>query len=324
LEVAVLLAAITDQSDVWQFRAHPEVWLLVGALICCYVYAIRAIGPRVVRKGTPVVTSKQIACFVCGILLLWFASDWPLHDLGERHLYSAHMLQHMILSYFAPPLLLLATPEWLARMVIGDGRAYRIIRWLTKPVVAAVIFNVGVMVIHIPGLVNAAVSSAPGAGALHFSLHVMVVLTSLLMWMPVCGPLPEVQISPGGKIIYLFAQSFVPTIPAAWLTFAEGVVYSAYNHPPRVFGLSVTDDQQIAGVLMKIGGSVYLWTLCTVLFFRRFMRNWEAENSYARFRRIPDAEITGHDEETLTYDQVAEEFERTPPVHDPHQPSAGS
>jgi hypothetical protein len=40
-------------------------------------------------------------------------------------------------------------------------------------------------------------------------------------------------------------------------------------------------------------------------------------------RRIPDAEVTGHDEETLTYDQVAEEFERTPPAHEPHQPSAG-
>ena len=108
------------------------------------------------------------------------------------------------------------------------------------------------------------------------------------------------RLEPGGKIVYLFVQSFVPTVPAAWLTFADGVVYTAYDHGPRVFGLSVTDDQQIAGVMMKIGGSVYLWTLCTVLFFNRFMKNWDQENGYGR-RRIPDAGVVGHDEEPLTY-----------------------
>ena len=96
--------------------------------------------------------------------------------------------------------------------------------------------------------------------------HVMVVTLSLLMWMPVCGPLPEVRLTPAGKMIYLFAQSIVPTVPAGWLTFADGVVYKAYDHGPRVFGLSVTDDQQLAGVIMKIGGSIFLWTLVTVLF----------------------------------------------------------
>jgi putative membrane protein len=172
-----------------------------------------------------------------------------------------------------------------------------------------VIFNLAIMVIHIPTLVNAAVTNGP----LHYSLHLLLVLTSLLMWMPVVGPLPEVRIGPGAKILYLFAQSFVPTVPAAWLIFADGVVYTAYDHGPRVFGLSVTDDQQIAGVIMKIGGSIYLWTLCTVLFFNRFMRNWEQENAFGR-RRMPDVEIVGHDEEPLTFDQVEEEFERVPPA----------
>jgi len=251
-----------------------------------------------------------------GVLLLWAASDWPIHDVGENNLYSVHMLQHMILAYFAPPLLLLATPEWLMRLIVGDGRAYAAVRWLTKPVTAAVIFNLVIMVVHIPTLVNAAVTNGP----LHYSMHLVLVLASLLMWMPVCGPLPEVRIGPGAKILYLFAQSFVPTVPAAWLIFADGVVYKSYDHLPRVFGLTVTDDQQIAGVLMKIGGSIFLWTLVTILFFNRFMKNWAQENGYAR-PRIPDAEIVGHDEEQLTYEQVASEFERTEPaVAGPERP----
>jgi putative membrane protein len=306
-----MLAAVTD-PNVWRFRAHPEVWVLVVSLVACYVYAIRAIGPRLVGRGRYTVSGKQIFFFVAGITLLWAASDWPIHDIGENNLYSVHMLQHMTLSYFAPPLLLLATPEWLMRLIVGDGWAYAAVRWLTKPVTAAVIFNLVIMVVHIPTLVNAAVSNGP----LHYSMHLVLVLASLLMWMPVCGPLPEVRIGPGAKILYLFAQSFVPTVPAAWLIFADGVVYKSYDHLPRVFGISVVDDQQIAGLLMKIGGSVFLWTLCTVLFFNRFMRNWEQENAYGR-RRIPDVEIIGHDEEPLTYDQVEEEFERVPPVPEP-------
>ena len=60
--------------------------------------------------------------------MLWGASDWPVHDISEEYLYSVHMLQHMALSYFLPPLALLATPTWLARTLIGDGRVYRAVR----------------------------------------------------------------------------------------------------------------------------------------------------------------------------------------------------
>ena len=49
--------------------------------------------------------------------MLCAASDWPLHDISEEYLYSAHMLQHMMLTYFLPPLVLLATPEWLLRVL---------------------------------------------------------------------------------------------------------------------------------------------------------------------------------------------------------------
>jgi len=114
-----VLAAVTD-PNVWKFHPHPEVWLLVAFLVGAYLYAIRAIGPHFVRPGQPVVRGKQVACFVAGIALLWAASDWPIHDIGENNLYSVHMLQHMILAYFMPPLMLLAIPTWLGRLVLGE------------------------------------------------------------------------------------------------------------------------------------------------------------------------------------------------------------
>ena len=111
-------------------------------------------------------------------------------------------------------------------------------------------------------------------------------------------------------------MSVVPTIPAAWLTFADGVVYSHYGRQPvRVWGIDPIDDQQLAAVIMKIGGGMYLWTIVIVMFFRRFSVD---ASSYKRSARIPSAEITGHDEKTLTFTEVEAVFERAEaPVEPP-------
>jgi putative membrane protein len=281
-------------ADPWRFQANPEVYLLVAFLIAAYVYSIRVIGPRAVPEGEPIVTRQNIGCFVGAMVLLFAASTWPIHPIAEDYLYSAHMLQHMMLSYFMPPLVLLATPTWLMRLLVGTGRTWRVVTFMTKPVVAAVVFNVVVMVTHIPPIVNASVQSAP----LHYGLHLLLVLTAVLMWMPVVGPFHELRISDAAKPIYLFLQSVVPTVPAGWLTFAEGVVYKHYNQPVRVWNLSPTDDQQLAGAIMKVGGSIFLWALVVFYFFKRFATTWKEDNTY---RRQP-----------LTFDQVKSEFDNTP------------
>jgi putative membrane protein len=151
------------------------------------------------------------------------------------------------------------------------------VNFLTKPVVAGLLFNCVIMVTHIPQMVNRSVSNGP----LHYSLHVLVVTSALLMWFPICGPDRSRHLGYGGKMIYLFLMSVVPTVPAAWLTFADGAVYKHYDIAVRVWGLSVTTDQQLAGAIMKTGGSIYLWTIVVVIFFRRFIGNFFTESNYA-------------------------------------------
>jgi putative membrane protein len=297
----MIAEAANPLLDPWRFQAHPELWLLVGFLIGAYVYSVRVIGPQAVPSG-PVVTRRNITAFVAAMTVLWIASDWPMHDLAEEYLYSMHMLQHMALSYFVPPLALLALPEWMFRALIGEGRAYRVVRWFSKPVIAGVLFNVVVMVTHIPGLVNRSASSSP----LHYSLHVLVVTSALLMWIPICGPATEFRIGYGGKMIYLFLMSIVPTVPAGWLTFAEGTVYKHYDTPIRVWGMSVATDQQVAGAIMKIGGSIFLWSIVIFMFFKRFAGNFNAEQNYVR-------------DTTLTFEEVERAFENTPPAPEPQR-----
>jgi putative membrane protein len=320
-----MLAAL----DPWRWQPHPEVWVLVGGIFLLGGYATRVIGPKVVPAGTPVVTRRQKGWFALALGLLWIAGDWPLHDIGEQYLYSAHMIQHLLISFVVAPLFLLATPEWLARLVILDnGFVSTWIRRLARPIPAAVLFNALTVFLHWQGAVTRSVESAP----FHYTMHVLLFSTALLMWVPVAGPLPELRLSLPAQMIYLFLQSVIPTIPGGWLTFAENPVYKVYDRPDRLWDISVITDQQSAGAIMKICGGFYLWVLITILFFRWasqhevLARRMDEDRPRARDERldvIPLAELTLESGlGDLTYESVAAEFERLGPA--PHEPVPGT
>ncbi len=302
----MLLAA----EDFWRWRPHPEVWILVVGLVVLYRYALRELGPRLVPAGQPVVTKAQKRWFFFGILVLWVAADWPMHDIGEDYLYSVHMVQHMLLTFVFPPMMLLATPEWLARIVIGDGRIGRAFLRLARPIPAALVFNAIQLGIHWSVIVNLSVENGP----FHFALHFLVVTTALAVWMPVVSPLPEYRIRPPAQCIHLFLTSIVPTVPASWLALADGALYSSYDKPARLWGVSVTSDQQAAGLLMKLGGGVFLWVIIVVIFFR-----WTASQDRGTHARRVVVDADGHvvsveAAETLTFDQVSRAFETHVPA----------
>ena len=177
------------------------------------------------------------------------------------------------------------------------------------PVIAGVLFNVVVMIVHIPLVVNESVVNGP----LHYGIHVLVVTASLLMWMPVCGPVPEFRIGVAGTMIYLFLQSVVPTVPAAWLTFADDVVYRAYDKPLRLWGISAVDDQQLAGAVMKTAGGLFLWAIVIYLFFTKFAARHDESYDFKRRGKMPSAEIVGNEQIPLTTEDIEREFAKSVP-----------
>ena len=248
----------------WQFHLHLDVWLLMGGLLIGYMTAVGWWGPRVVPPGAAAASTKQKALFVAGVLTLWVGADWPIHDLSENFLFSVHMTQHMLFSFIAPPLILMGIPKWLLRKLLGQGALMRAVRVLTRPIVALVLFNAFVAVSHWPDLVDLALR----VEIVHFVVHVLLVTTSLLMWWPVVDPLPEMaRLSTPAKMVYLFLQSIIPTVPASFLTFSSGVVYEFYASVPHPW-IDAVADQQIAGLIMKLGGGALLWGLITVMFFK--------------------------------------------------------
>jgi putative membrane protein len=175
------------------------------------------------------------------------------------------MVQHLLFTLAAPPLLLLGTPDWLARTLIRRLGIWGVMKQVTRPIPALVIFNATLVTTHWPSLVDLTLRSQP----IHIGVHIALFTASLIMWWPVLSPLPELKrLSYPAQMLYLFLQTIIPTVPASFLTFASAPLYHFYETVPRVFGISALDDTRISGLLMKLGMGVTLWTIIAVLFFR--------------------------------------------------------
>ncbi len=256
---------------------HPDVWLLVGAIAAGYAVAMKRLGPRLAPTGSAIVTRFQVTTFSAGLLALWVASDWPIHDLGERYFFWVHMVQHTTYAIIAAPLLLMGTPAWFARWLLSPRWLLRTVRYLSRLIPATIVFNLVIIVTHVPVVVNASLHHA----LLHFGLHALIVASSLIVWMPLLSPLPEVpRLQPLARMLFLFLQSVVPTVPASFLTFGDRPLYKFYETVPRLWGLSALDDMRFAGLIMKILVGFSLWITITVVFFRWY--NAEETGSPAR------------------------------------------
>lgn len=263
--VVTVTEMLAVDSDIWRFQIHPEVWLAIAAIVGFGYWVVHIIGPNAVGPDEPAVTKRQSVCFVAAVALLWASSDWPVHDISEEYLYFVHMIQHMVITLIVPPLFLMAVPEWLARLIVSrDGNSGVWVRRLTRPVVAALVFNLLVALTHLTWVVNTSVEIGP----FHYFVHLAIFASALLMWMPIVSPLPELRASPPGQMVYLFLNSVLPTVPGGFLTFAETPLYRVYDHPIRLWGVTAVDDQQAAGLIMKLAGGTYIWVIIAVLYVR--------------------------------------------------------
>ena len=260
------------------WHPHYDVWLVLGAIGVGYALALRYGRKLTSVAGDVPVTTKQVVSFYVGLALLWIGADFPLHELSEDYLFSMHMVQHTLFTLMAPPFLLMGMPRWMLRRILEPRWAWHTARFLTKPVVGLIAFNAVIVITHWPTLVNLSVASEP----VHFVIHLVVFSASMMMWWPVISPLPELsRLSEPAKMVYLFLQSVIPTVPASFLTFASTPIYSAYESVPRLWGMDVVTDLRVAGLIMKLGGGLLLWLAIAILFFR-----WSAKEERAQLEEV--------------------------------------
>ncbi|MEZ5170234.1 MAG: cytochrome c oxidase assembly protein [Acidimicrobiia bacterium] len=280
------MTALAAEFPAWE--ANPDVWLVVGLLTAAYVIAVVRLGPTHAPDPQRPVTGAQMASFGLGVFATWLAADWPLHELAENSLYSVHMVQHLTFTLVATPLILMGTPAWMLRALVGGGRLLHIVRWCARFLPALLIYNVVLVLLHWPAVVDLTLRN----GFAHFVAHVVVFVSALVVWLPVLSPLPEIpRLAPPMRMLYLFLQSVVPTIPASFLTFGDTPLYGYYKGVDQLFGLSTVEDQRIAGLIMKVGAGFLLWTIIAVLFFRWYSDEEASSQHERRLRATRDRPV---------------------------------
>lgn len=251
------------QGVAFEFRA--DAWVLMAGLAVGYFWALRNLGPRLAGEEMDRRrVRRQQWCFVGGLLVLGVSVSWPLDTIGDGYLFSIHMVQYLIMSFIAAPLLVAGMPGWLLDALTEPVRST--VTFLTRPAVALLVFNAVLVLSHWPGLVDIYLRNDP----VHFGMHVLWVTAALVFWMPILSPCPDryPRLSSPLQMVYLFLSSVIPTVPASFLTWAEAPFYPAYAEAPRLWGISPLEDIQAAGLVMKLGGGIFLWVCITVLFFR--------------------------------------------------------
>ena len=201
-----------------------------------------------------------------GLLTLWVALETPLDTISDHYLDSAHMLQHVLLGFVAPPLMLLGlSPQMVGRLVRLPG-----VKAITEPVPAQVIAGLVMILWHLPPLYDATLRSED----LHIVEHLMFIAAGVLLYWPILEATSahaRWQMSPGAKLLYMLVATLPQDGVALALLFSRVPFYDYYAHAPRLIeSLTPLIDQTIAGAVLMIVGKATLAVAAIAVFFRWF------------------------------------------------------
>jgi putative membrane protein len=247
---------------------HNEPYLIGGLIFLGWLFAILAgpLRPRL-APGAPYPKADAIR-FYSSLVLFYLAVGSPLDQIGERFLFSAHMLQHQLLIYPTALLFLTGLPSWMVDPALKDPRLRPVLHFLTSPLVCGLIYTLVISLWHMPMFYDWALADK----LVHVAEHVMFFGAALFYWWPLVSPS---RLFPPSKfatqMIYLLAVLIGMTPVFVYLVFSEDVLYSTYEYAPRLFAdFDAGNDQLLAGTMMKIigmsvalaafGWSFYKWS----------------------------------------------------------------
>jgi cytochrome c oxidase assembly factor CtaG len=263
-----------------EWLADPAVLAPIAVIVAVYVLRFRA--ARAEEKGRGAGALQAIA-FSGAVLALLAALASPIDGLGADYLFSAHMLQHVLLGDIAPLLLLLS----LSRVIMRPAtrRLQRIERALgpfAHPLTGLALWLALMYLWHVPALYDAALDN-PG---LHLLEHASFFTAGIAIWWPLIQPVPMRRRMRGLQpVAYIGAAKFGLAALGLYLTWSSTVHYDFYETVPRIWGLSPREDQNIGGAIMMVEQSL-TFVLVLAAVFMRMLSQSEADEQ--RRERLED------------------------------------
>jgi putative membrane protein len=257
----------------------PPVFLTAMTILSAIVYMR---GWLAIRRTRPKqFTSGRLAAFLSGLAVIWLAIGSPMDGFADA-LLSAHMIEHLLLMSFAPPLLLFGFPQVpflrglprvITRYLLGPllrSHALREIgRFLTAPLVAWLLMNLSFLLWHIPRAYDFALEHERW----HDFEHICFLGSSILFWWPLIRPWPTNSRPLGWRLLpYLVGADVVNTALSAMLAFCGRPVYPYYTAQPSAFNVSPLSDQILGAVVMWVVGSVVFLVPAVVGTFHMIQR----------------------------------------------------
>lgn len=251
---------------------HWSTVIGIAALFALYEWRVR-------RHRVPTATPEELAgptrgqrtAFAGGLIVMFLSLNGPLHDLSDYYLFSAHMVQHLLLTLVIPPLLILGTPGWMLRPALRYPWVEALAKRITRPRTTFVIFNLVLAAWHVPPLYNLSMADHN----IHIVEHLMFLVSATLMWWPVTSPMPELpRLAYPGQMLYLFLMTIPMSIVAFCITLADHLLYPAYGSAPRIWGIGPMKDQALGGLIMWVPGSLFFGAVISVVFMK-----WAAADS---------------------------------------------
>jgi cytochrome c oxidase assembly factor CtaG len=268
-----------------QLHWFQDPAVLAPIALLAFVYARRFRQARR-EAGARGAGAPQALAFAAGVAALLAALVTPIDGLGEDYLFSAHMLQHVLLGDVAPALLLLG----LSRVILRPAtrRLTQIERGLgpfASPLTGLFLWLFLMYLWHVPAMYDAALEHA----GVHVLEHVSFFVAGLAVWWPLVQPVPMRRPLRGlGGVAYIGAAKLGLAALGLYLTWSSTVLYDYYEHVPRIWGLSPIDDQNVGGAIMMVEQSL-TFVIALVAVFTRMLVQSEAEER--RRERLEEAAL---------------------------------
>lgn len=269
-----------DQQPPARVRLWPWRWewsVLLGCGLLALLYLL-ALGPWRARLGAPHDRFEhgRAAAYLASLAVVLVALDGPVHELSDQYLFSAHMVQHLLLAQVFPVLWLLGLPPWLAARLLRPSPLASAFHGVAGVPAGAVLHTLVFSLWHVPPLYDAMMRWH----GLHIVMHLTLMVSAVLMWWPVLGGAAVRRpISGPAQMLYLFVITLPMMAVAAPLSLSAQPLYQWYRWSARVGGMSAIDDQHLGGLIMWVPGSLYDWGAISVIFYRWASRERRADLS---------------------------------------------